>query len=34
MEARVVGTVILLDGVVLARSVNGSQRQLKVGDRV
>src|SRR5688572_670509 len=34
MEPRVVGTVVLVEGVVLARSADGKQRQLKHGDRV
>ncbi|MEJ5992497.1 Ig-like domain-containing protein, partial [Ramlibacter sp. PS3R-8] len=34
MEPRVVGTVVMVEGVVLARSEDGRQRQLKVGDRV
>ncbi|QJW83467.1 hypothetical protein HK414_02825 [Ramlibacter terrae] len=34
MEPRVVGTVVLIEGVVLARSPDGKQRQLKHGDAV
>ncbi|HEY8358775.1 MAG TPA: tandem-95 repeat protein, partial [Ramlibacter sp.] len=34
MQPRVVGTVVLIEGVVFARSSNGSQRQLRHGDSV
>ena len=34
MEPRAVGTVVLVDGVAIARSADGRRRQLKIGDKV